>query len=95
VEVTAYYVMSEALTNVAKHAHATWVRAHVDVDDSALRLRIQDDGVGGADPGRGSGLVGLADRVEAIGGRLQVTSPEGEGTTLLVRIPIDPLDRAL
>jgi signal transduction histidine kinase len=89
VEVAAYYVVSEALTNAAKYAHASAVRVEVDARDQTLRLSIHDDGIGGANPARGSGLVGLSDRIEALGGRLQVTSPAGSGTTLLIRIPLD------
>jgi signal transduction histidine kinase len=89
VEVAAYYVVSEALTNAAKYAQASAVRVEVDARDKTLRLSIHDDGIGGADPARGSGLVGLSDRIEALGGRLQVTSPAGRGTTLLIRIPLD------
>jgi signal transduction histidine kinase len=92
VEVAAYYVVSEALTNTAKHAQASLVKVQLDVGDTNLRLTIRDDGIGGATPGRGSGLVGLRDRIEALGGSLQVTSPGGEGTTLLIGIPIgDPM----
>jgi signal transduction histidine kinase len=87
VEVAAYYVVSEALTNAAKYAQASVVRVGVEADDATLRVAIRDDGVGGADPGRGSGLVGLRDRVEALGGQLSVESPVGGGTTLLVAIP--------
>ena len=75
VEVTAYYVAAEALTNVAKHAGASVVQVQVDTDDGLIRLDIRDDGVGGADPARGTGLVGLKDRVEANGGTLRVQSP--------------------
>jgi signal transduction histidine kinase len=89
VEVTAYYVTAEALTNVAKHAGASVVQVEVDTDDGLVRLDIRDDGVGGADPARGTGLVGLKDRVEATGGTLRVQSPPGEGTALLVELPID------
>ncbi|WP_238006906.1 DUF4118 domain-containing protein [Dactylosporangium sp. AC04546] len=95
VEVAAYYVVSEALTNAAKHAHASKVDVDVDitVDDHTARevltLSIRDDGVGGAEPARGSGLVGLADRVEALGGRLRISSPADGGTTLLVTLPTD------
>jgi signal transduction histidine kinase len=89
VEVAAYYVVSEALTNTAKHAHASVVHIDVEADDSAIQLSIRDDGVGGADPTRGSGLIGLTDRVEALGGRIEVASPVGRGTSLLVRIPIE------
>jgi PAS domain S-box-containing protein len=89
VEVAAYYVVSEALTNTAKHAHASIVHVDVDADDSIVKLAIRDDGIGRADPVRGSGLIGLSDRVEALGGSLEVTSPPGRGTSLLVRIPIE------
>jgi signal transduction histidine kinase len=89
VEVTAYYVVSEALTNVAKHANASGVRVEVDADDGLVRLGVRDDGVGGADPDRGSGLVGLKDRVEATGGTLLVQSTPGQGTSLVVELPID------
>jgi signal transduction histidine kinase len=88
VEVTAYYVASEALTNAAKHAHASEVRITVDVDDRWLVLTIRDDGVGGADPSQGSGLVGLDDRVAALGGALAVHSEPGAGTVLTAQIPV-------
>jgi signal transduction histidine kinase len=88
-EVAAYYVVSEALTNVAKHAHASVVNVELDVHDAIVRLAIRDDGLGGADPGQGSGLIGLSDRIEALGGTLQVTSPAGSGTTLLIQIPAE------
>jgi signal transduction histidine kinase len=87
VEVAAYYVVAEALTNAAKHAQASVVRIAVDVDDSCIRLVIRDDGVGGADPSRGSGLIGLQDRVEALGGTLAVRSEPGAGTALTVHLP--------
>jgi signal transduction histidine kinase len=90
VEVTAYYVAAEALTNVAKHADASVVQVEVDTDDGLVRLSIRDDGLGGADPARGTGLVGLKDRVEATGGTLRVQSRPGQGTALLVELPIDP-----
>ena len=90
VEVAAYYVVSEALTNVAKHADASMVTVTLSVDGSWLRLTIVDDGIGAADPGAGSGLVGLSDRIEVLGGTLEVTSPAGRGTTLEVAIPVDP-----
>jgi signal transduction histidine kinase len=89
VEVAAYYVVSEALTNVAKHAHASVVHVELEAGDAVVRLAIRDDGVGGADPEQGSGLVGLSDRVEALGGTLQVTSPAGGGTTLLIELPVE------
>ena len=88
VEVAAYYVVAEALTNVAKHAGASVVQVEVDAEDGLLRLGVRDDGVGGADPARGSGLVGLKDRVEATGGSLRVDSRAGQGTRLLVELPI-------
>jgi signal transduction histidine kinase len=87
VEVAAYYVVSEALTNAAKHAHASVVRVELDTHDAILQLAIRDDGIGGADL-RGSGLVGLSDRIEALGGTLQVTSPAGKGTILLIDVPL-------
>jgi signal transduction histidine kinase len=89
VEVGAYYVVSEALTNAAKHSRATEVIVSGQTKDSTLSLSIRDDGIGGADVGNGSGLVGLADRVEALGGRMRVKSPPGRGTSLEVSIPLD------
>jgi signal transduction histidine kinase len=89
VEVAAYYVVSEALTNAAKHAHASVVNVELDTHGEILRLAIRDDGIGGADIRLGSGLVGLSDRLEALGGTLQVTSPAGNGTTLLIEIPLE------
>jgi signal transduction histidine kinase len=77
VEVAAYYVVSEALTNAAKHAQASLVNVEVETVEGALRLCVRDDGVGGADPIRGSGLVGLKDRVEALGGAITIQSPRG------------------
>jgi signal transduction histidine kinase len=94
VEVAAYYVVSEALTNAAKHAHASVVKVELDTPDAIMRLAIRDDGIGGADPGQGSGLLGLSDRIEALGGTLQVTSPTS-GTTLLVEIPLEHQSIAL
>jgi signal transduction histidine kinase len=94
-EVAAYYVVAEALTNVAKHAGASVVQVEVDAEDGLVRVGVRDDGFGGADPARGSGLVGLKDRVEATGGTLRVDSRAGQGTSLLVELPIDagqPLD---
>jgi signal transduction histidine kinase len=87
VEVAAYYVVSEALANAAKHGQASAVHVELDAHDAAMRLAIRDDGVGGADPRHGSGLIGLSDRVEALGGTFQVTSPAGGGTTLLIEVP--------
>lgn len=88
VEVAAYYVVSEALTNAAKHARASVVQVDIRVTDQVLRLLVRDDGAGGADPSHGSGLIGLSDRVEAVGGSIEITSPPGGGTTLLVTIPL-------
>jgi PAS domain S-box-containing protein len=88
VEVAAYYVIAEALTNAAKHARASEVIVDVRDDDGKLYLSIRDNGVGGADSRRGSGLIGLKDRVEALGGRLQIVSPPGEGTSLHISIPL-------
>ena len=90
VEVTAYFVVSEALTNAAKHSNASVVEVTVDTIDGELRLSVSDDGVGGADPTRGSGLIGLKDRVEAIGGTLTVQSRPGQGTRLDVELPVNP-----
>jgi signal transduction histidine kinase len=94
VEVAAYYVVSEALTNAAKHAQASVV--HVDLDSryASVQLTIRDDGIGGALAGQGSGLLGLRDRIEALGGSLQLTSPAGNGTTLRINVPLeDPASR--
>ena len=89
VEVAAYYIVSEALTNTAKHAHASAVHVAVETHDGILGLSIRDDGCGGADPARGSGLIGLTDRVDALGGTIDVASPAGEGTTLLITLPME------
>ena len=89
-EVAAYYVVSEALTNAAKHARASTVHVDVTARDTLVELSIRDDGVGGADAGQGSGLVGLTDRVEALGGEIEIASPAGSGTSLHVKIPIEP-----
>jgi signal transduction histidine kinase len=89
-EVAAYYVASEALTNAAKHAQASVIDIRADGHDGALTLWIHDDGIGGADPGRGSGIIGLKDRVEALGGTISVLSPRGHGTTLHVQLPAGP-----
>ena len=89
VEVAAYYVVSEALTNAAKHARASKVHVNVDVRGRSLRAAVRDDGDGGADLNRGSGLLGLKDRAEAIGGTIYVESPRGEGTQLVAELPLD------
>jgi signal transduction histidine kinase len=86
-EVAAYYVASEALANAAKHAHASVVHVDLDAEDGVVYLSIRDDGVGGAVPGRGSGLIGLRDRVEALGGEIEIASPPGGGTSLFVSMP--------
>ena len=88
-EVAAYYVVAEALTNTAKHAHASAVFVRARTDGATLELSVRDDGVGGADSGKGSGLTGLRDRVEALGGRMAIVSHTGTGTELIVEIPID------
>lgn len=88
VEIGAYYVVSEALANVAKHAKAKLVRVSVDLRHGFLAVSIQDDGVGGADA-NGSGLTGLAERVEALGGAMQLVSPPGGGTVIHVELPIE------
>jgi signal transduction histidine kinase len=90
VEVAAYYIVSEALTNAAKHAGATRVWVSVRIDEDPLCLSIRDDGVGGADPTRGSGLIGLKDRVEAIGGKISIESPPRQGTRIEVELPVAP-----
>jgi GAF domain-containing protein len=88
VEVAAYYVVAEALTNAAKHARASVVQMDVTTDDKTLTLKVRDDGVGGANPGGGSGLVGLQDRVEALGGTINIDSSAGRGTCVVVTLPI-------
>ncbi|MFD1522713.1 sensor histidine kinase [Pseudonocardia yunnanensis] len=88
VELAAYYVVAEALTNTAKHAGASGVDVTVTAGEGVLRVAVRDDGRGGADLTSGSGLVGLTDRVEALGGRLWVNSPSGAGTTVQVMLPL-------
>jgi signal transduction histidine kinase len=90
VEISAYYVVAEAVTNAAKHAHASGVEVTIDADaaDHVLRLTVRDDGDGGADLAGGTGLVGLKDRVDALGGHITLTSPLGAGTTLRGELPI-------
>jgi len=90
IEVGIYYVVSEALANVAKHANAAAVQVTIDADDEAVRVHIQDDGEGGADPAEGSGLVGLSDRVYALGGAFTISSPAGNGTSISVTFPVVP-----
>ena len=93
VEVAAYFAVCEALANAAKHSEASVVTIALDMRDSNLRLSVHDDGIGGADPNQGTGLVGLADRIEALGGRLEITSPAGSGTLFSLEIPVDPTPR--
>jgi signal transduction histidine kinase len=88
VEAVAYFLCSEALANIAKHASASRVFVSVTTDDRRVRIEIEDDGVGGADPARGTGLRGLADRVEALGGTLHVETPAGGGTRPAAEIPL-------
>jgi signal transduction histidine kinase len=88
-EVAAYYVVAEALANAAKHARASQVTLRAEAGNANLRLSIRDDGIGGADSAKGSGLTGLIDRVEALGGKMAISSQLGSGTSLLVEIPVD------
>jgi signal transduction histidine kinase len=90
IEVAAYYVVSEALTNTIKHAGASSAQLVVEQRDAQLHLSIRDDGMGGADPARGSGLIGLCDRVRALGGSIEISSPRGAGTAILVVLPLRP-----
>ncbi|HMD45533.1 MAG TPA: GAF domain-containing protein [Acidimicrobiales bacterium] len=92
VGVALYYVASEALTNVAKHARASGVQIRLRTDEERAELVIRDDGIGGVRSSRGSGLLGLRDRVEALGGTIEVASPEGAGTTLTAVVPTVPPD---
>jgi len=87
VEVASYYVVAETLTNVGKYAHATTATVDVSRSPGLVVVEVKDDGIGGADTDRGSGLRGLADRVEALGGRLRVWSPVGGGTRVQAEIP--------
>jgi signal transduction histidine kinase len=91
VEASAYYIVAEALTNAAKHAHpsAVSVVVHLGAGATVLHLTIRDDGTGGASLARGTGLIGLKDRAEALGGRLSLRSPAGTGTTLHAELPLD------
>ena len=92
VEISAYYIVAEALTNATKHSGASEVRVCVKAEqvDGALRLEVADDGVGGAEFSLGAGLMGLKDRVDALGGRIDLHSPPGGGTTLRVMLPLQP-----
>jgi GAF domain-containing protein len=88
IEVAAYYVVAEALTNVVRHAHASSVAIDVDGPDGGIQVSVADDGIGGANPARGSGLVGLRDRLDALGAKMTVSSPPGEGTAIVVDFPM-------
>jgi PAS domain S-box-containing protein len=88
-EVAAYYIVAEALTNAAKHAQASQVNVRAEIRSGDLHLAIRDDGIGGANTAKGSGLIGLVDRVEACGGAMRIFSEPGAGTSLDARIPID------
>jgi signal transduction histidine kinase len=89
IEVAVYFIASEALANAAKHSHATLIDLSLVQSDGRLVLAVRDDGVGGADPTRGSGLVGLTDRVEALGGSISVRSQQGEGTQITAELPVE------
>jgi signal transduction histidine kinase len=91
IEAAAYFLVSEAITNAAKHARAESVRVDVEANGDTMLVTVADDGVGGAETTRGSGLGGLIDRVEAVGGRLEITSPSGDGTRLSARLPTNVL----
>ena len=93
VEASAYFVVAEALTNVAKHSSAGHAEVLARIEDGMLRVEVRDDGVGGASPD-GSGLVGLADRLAVLDGRLEVDSPPGGGTRLTAVIPLPRSDRS-
>ncbi|WP_127502734.1 GAF domain-containing protein [Actinoplanes solisilvae] len=86
-ETACYYVAAEALTNIAKHARATEADVALELDDSGITITVSDNGIGGVSPAQGTGLLGIADRVEAFGGHLSVTSPRGSGTTLTAHLP--------
>jgi GAF domain-containing protein len=88
IELAAYYVVSEALTNTAKYAHASVIDVQVETGDGVVHVRVRDDGQGGADPSRGSGIIGLKDRVEALGGRISLRSPPGAGTEVEIALPL-------
>ena len=89
VEAAAYYVVSEALANVAKYAEASSVKVTVEQVNGCANVEVADDGVGGADPGRGTGLRGLADRVASLNGKLTIDSPPGAGTRVRAEIPLE------
>jgi len=91
-EATVYYVAAESITNAVKHAHASAVAVRGGLRGEAIELEIVDDGVGGADPRRGSGLIGLKDRVDTLGGTMSFASPTGAGTTIRMRLPAGSAD---
>ena len=86
IEASAYYIVAEALTNVVKHSHAERAEVRASVEDGMLLVEVRDDGIGGADPG-GHGLVGISDRVAALGGQLKIESPAGGGTLVAAALP--------
>jgi signal transduction histidine kinase len=86
-EASAYFIAAEALTNVVKHSQATRAEVKAGVENGALNLQVRDDGIGGADP-EGHGLLGVSDRVAALGGRLRIDSPAGSGTVLSAELPV-------
>jgi signal transduction histidine kinase len=92
IEVAAYYTVSEALTNATKHANASIAHVDLELRDGTLELSVRDDGVGGADHTRGSGIIGLMDRIEALGGTIAVTSPPGQGTSIVLKLPVGTAD---
>jgi signal transduction histidine kinase len=94
VQTTAYFVVVEALTNASKHAHPDRIEVRVGVDGGDALIEVRDDGSGGVDPTRGSGLSGLADRASALGGTLEIDSPAGKGTTIRARIPVTARGKA-
>src|SRR5699024_5362781 len=87
VQTTAYFLVAEAMNNTIKHARATKVGVRLSGYDQTLLIEIDDDGVGGAQPGTGLGLLGLADRVEALGGSFRIDSPDGGGTHIVAELP--------
>jgi len=89
IEVAAYFVASETLANAAKHSQASRIDLSLSESDGSLELSVGDDGVGGADAARGSGLVGLTDRVEALGGMIRVDSLPGKGTKITAELPLE------
>ena len=92
VEVAAYYVVAEALTNTAKYAQASRVDVRAEVKGANLSLSVDDDGIGGADTQKGSGLIGLKDRAEVLGGDMRISSPPGGGTALRITIAVEAHD---